>query len=180
MKTIYLKAWMFLLCFTVVISSISCSKDDTSSDEIQNEEVENSSKDEDSSNENTNEEASTIETQILQLVNTHRTSIGKPVLATNSLAASLAKEHSLFMIDQGKISHDNSEARGLRLVNEENANKVGENVANKYKTAQEVMEAWLNSSGHKRNIEGDYTHIGISALKNASGHYYYTQIFLRK
>lgn len=163
MKTIYLKTWTFLLCFTLVISSISCSKDDVSSPE----------------NIKT-EEATTIESQILQLVNNHRTNIGKSVLVLNSLAVTLAEEHTLFMINQGEISHDNYEERGLRLVNEEQANKVGENVAYKYKTAQEVMDGWLNSSGHKKNIEGDFTHIGISAIKNDAGQYYYTQVFLRK
>jgi len=162
MKPIYLKTRTFLVCFTVIISGISCSKEDSSLNEI------------------INEAALTTENQILQLVNNHRTSLGKPALATNTLAASLAQDHTLFMIDQGEISHDNSEERGLRLINEEKANKVGENVAYKYKTAQEVMEAWLNSSGHKKNIEEDFTHIGISALKNDSEQYYFTQVFLRK
>ena len=146
----------------MIISGISCSKEDSSLNEI------------------INEAALTTENQILQLVNNHRTSLGKPALATNTLAASLAQDHTLFMIDQGEISHDNSEERGLRLINEEKANKVGENVAYKYKTAQEVMEAWLNSSRHKKNIEEDFTHIGISALKNDSEQYYFTQVFLRK
>lgn len=163
MNTIYLKTWTFLLCFTVIICSTSCSTDEASSlEEIKN------------------QEAATTETQILQLVNTHRESIGKLALITNSLAASLAKDHTLFMIDQGEISHDNSEERGLRLINEEKANKIGENVAYKYKTAQEVMDAWLNSSGHKKNIEGDFTHVGISAIKSDSGQLYYTQVFFRK
>ena len=84
------------------------------------------------------------------------------------------------MVDQNEISHDNSDKRGLRLINEEQANKVGENVAYKYKNAEEVMEAWLNSSGHKKNIEADYTHIGIGAVKNDVGIYYFTQVFFRK
>ncbi|WP_298531820.1 CAP domain-containing protein [uncultured Algibacter sp.] len=163
MKTAYLKTRMFLVCFAVIISGISCSKDETSIPEEAN-----------------NEDAVNIEAQILQLVNTHRESIGKSALASNSFAASLAKDHTLFMIDQGKLSHDNSDERFERLFDEEKANKVGENVAYKYNTAEKVMEAWLNSSGHKKNIEGDFTHVGISALKNDAGQYYYTQLFLRK
>ena len=163
MKTVFFKIRMFLICFTVIISGISCSKDEASTPEEIN-----------------YQEAKTTETQILELVNTHRESMGKSILSSNALAADLAKDHTLYMIDQGKLSHDNSDDRFQRLFDEENANKVAENVAYKYKTAQEVMDAWLNSSGHKKNIEGDFTHIGISALKNDAGQYYYTQVFLRK
>ena len=163
MKTIYLKTRLFLVCFVIIASGISCSKDEASTLE-----------------EIAKEEAVTIEAQILELLNIHREGIGKSVLSSNSLAATLAKDHTLFMIDQGKLSHENSDERFERLFSEENANKVGENVAYKYKTADEVMEAWLNSDGHKKNIEGDFTHVGISAIKNDSGQYYFTQVFLRK
>ena len=42
------------------------------------------------------------------------------------------------------------------------------------------MTAWLNSPGHRKNIEGDFTHIGIGVVKNDAGVYYFTQIFLKK
>lgn len=161
MKNFYFKTWFILACFTVLTLSVSCSKEDSQQD------IEN-------------QEAKTTTTEILQLVNVHRASLGKSALSQNDLATQLAEEHSLYMINQNEISHDNFDERGSRLINEEQANKVGENVAYKYKTAQEVMEAWLNSSAHKKNIEGDYTHIGISAMKNDDGIYYFTQVFFRK
>lgn len=161
MKNFYLKTWFFMACFIVLTTNVSCSKDDSQQD------IEK-------------QEAQTVTNEILQLVNSHRVSVGKSALSKNDLATQLAEEHSLYMINQNEISHDNSSERGLRLINEEQANKVGENVAYKYKTAEEVMEAWLNSSGHKKNIEADYTHIGISAVKNDVGIYYFTQVFFRK
>jgi len=161
MNKFYFKTWLVLACFTVLTCTVSCSKDDSQED------IEKL-------------EAKTIADEILQLVNTHRASVAKSALSKNDLATQLAEEHTLFMIEQNEISHENSDQRGFRLINEEQANKVGENVAFKYKTAQEVMEAWLNSSGHKKNIEADYTHIGIGAVKNDAGIYYYTQVFFRK
>jgi CRISPR-associated protein Cas8b1/Cst1 subtype I-B len=161
MKYFYPKTWFIIGCFAVLTFTTSCSKDESQED------IEK-------------QEAKTISNEILQLVNSHRTSTGKAALSKNELATQLAEEHSIYMIDQNKISHDNSGERGLRLINEEQANKVGENVAYKYKNAEEVMEAWLNSSGHKKNIEADYTHIGISAVKNDDGIYYFTQVFFRK
>ena len=38
----------------------------------------------------------------------------------------------------------------------------------------------LNSAGHKANIEGDFTHFGISIRTNAEGKKYYTNIFVKK
>ncbi|WP_136482186.1 CAP domain-containing protein [Cognatitamlana onchidii] len=169
MKTIYAKARQCFICVVAAICIMSCSNDEV-----------DIPVDDDSSEDIINVEASAIETEILQLVNNHRSSIGKSKLEINNLAAVLAKEHTLYMINKGDISHDNFDERGDRLISEEQAIKVGENVAFKYRTAKEVMEAWLNSPGHKANIEANFTHIGISAIKDNSGFFYYTQVFFRK
>ncbi len=160
MNKYYFKTWLVLACFTVLTCTVSCSKDDSQED------IEK-------------QEAKTITNEILQLVNTYRASVGKSALIANNLATELAEEHTLFMIDQNEISHDNFDQRGRRLINEENAVKVGENVAFKYKTAEEVMDAWINSDGHRKNLEGDFVHIGISAIKNDAGVYYFTQLFFK-
>jgi uncharacterized protein YkwD len=41
------------------------------------------------------------------------------------------------------------------------------------------MTGWLNSSGHKANIEGNFAHISIATIKDSQGRYYYTQLFYR-
>ena len=38
---------------------------------------------------------------------------------------------------------------------------AGENIAKGQATAEQVMRDWLNSSGHRANILGNYTEIGI-------------------
>ena len=161
MKTYYSKTWLVLLCFAVLSFTVSCSKDDSQEDvEIT--------------------EALSISEEIFQLVNAHRLSIGKNALFKNTLATELAEEHTHYMISQNEISHDGFSERSNRLFNEESATRTGENVAYGQQSAEHVMEAWINSSGHRANIEGDFTHIGISAIKNQSGVYYYTQIFLKQ
>lgn len=162
MKTYNFKAWCILLCFTVLICTVSCSKDAISENDIEKQEV-----------------LSVVE-EILELVNTHRTGIGKESLSMNTLATDLANEHTFYMIDQNDISHDDFDQRSSKLFEEENATRTGENVAFGQQSAKAVMEAWLNSSGHRENIEGDFTHIGIGVIKNNSGVYYFTQIFLKK
>ncbi|MBU2950455.1 CAP domain-containing protein [Tamlana agarivorans] len=161
MKTTYLKPWFALVCFTMIICSVSCSSsDDSESNEAK--------------------EESTINTQVLSALNDHRLSLEKPVLIMNAYASTLANEHSLYMAAQSKLSYDNLNERAVLLIENENPSKMAESVASKYKTADEVLEAMLNHSGNKNNIEADFTHIGIGANKSDSGVYYYSFIFLKK
>lgn len=125
------------------------------------------------------DEALTISEGILELVNAHRQSIDKSSLIRNTTADDLAAEHTNYMIAQQRISHDDFSARFQSLKQDVNAYGAGENVAYGYPTAETVMEGWINSPGHKANIEGNFTHIGIAAIKNSEGVYYYTQLFYR-
>ena len=55
---------------------------------------------------------------------------------------------------------------------------AGENIAKGQKTAAQVVNAWMNSSGHRANIMStSYTHIGVGYV--ADGHYW-TQMFIKK
>lgn len=162
MKIFRLKTYVFALFLASIFISVSCSKDEISEDDIEL------------------SETLSMADEILQIVNSHRASIGKDPLEFNTLANDLAYEHTLYMIAQRDISHDDFDNRSDRLIVEENASRTGENVAYGQRSAKAVMEAWLNSSGHRRNIEGDFTHIGIAVIKNNSGTYYYTQIFFKK
>lgn len=159
MKTFCSKTYYLLFCFVAIISATSCSKDEAAVE--------------------TPESLSMAE-KILQLVNAHRQNLGYNSLEFNALANTLAYEHTEYMIRQNDISHDDFDARADRLFDDENARGVGENVAYGQQSAQAVMTAWLNSPGHRRNIEGNFTHIGIAVIRNANGVYYFTQLFLRK
>ena len=53
---------------------------------------------------------------------------------------------------------------------------AGENIAMGQKTPQQVMDSWMNSSGHRANIlNASYTQIGVGYV--ASGNYW-TQMFI--
>ncbi|TBX66972.1 CAP domain-containing protein, partial [Flavobacterium silvisoli] len=61
------------------------------------------------------------------------------------------------------------------------AERVGENVAYNYSTAESAFSAWMNSPTHKANIEGNFTHFGISVTTDpATGRKYYTNMFIKK
>lgn len=54
---------------------------------------------------------------------------------------------------------------------------AGENIAIGQKTPEEVVSAWMNSSGHRANIlNSKYKYIGIGCVKSGNG-YAWTQLF---
>lgn len=120
---------------------------------------------------------------ILVYVNQHRKSIGKAPLEMLNAASTQAAIHSRNMATKKvAFSHDGFETRFKNIKNQVPGNFTGaaENVAYGEMTAAEVVDGWLHSPGHKKNIEGDYNLTGIGVSKDKDGTIYYTQIFLRK
>ena len=123
-----------------------------------------------------------MEKDILYYINQYRSSIGLPALQMISAATEQATQHSIDMANRAILfGHDGFDERMDNI-----AKKIGfvhataENVAYGKLTAKEVVDLWLNSPGHKKNIEGNYTLTGIGLAKDADGLVFYTQIFLRK
>lgn len=122
----------------------------------------------------------TMANEILRLINQHRLAMGQhEILSDQKLASAYAVEHTKYMIGLSAINHDNFHIRSAGMINA-GALFVAENVAYGYDTAEEVVEGWLNSPSHKVNIESNHTHSGFGILKDATGQYYFTQLFYRK
>ncbi|MCK0131836.1 CAP domain-containing protein [Flavobacteriaceae bacterium F08102] len=124
-------------------------------------------------------ESSTITNDILKLINKHREINGLHTLKRNATADKLAENHNKYMIANDVVNHDHFNERASALRKDEQAKGVGENVAWGYKDAQQVVNAWLDSPGHKANIEGDFTNSGLSAMKDDNGTYYFTHLFYK-
>lgn len=122
---------------------------------------------------------SDIESETMRLINEHRLSIGLNALKINNHISYKCLEHDKYMIQNNVMNHDNFSARAENIMKLLKGNKVGENVAAKYTTAADVVQGWLDSPGHKENIEGDYTHFGIAVKSDASGNKYFTNIFAK-
>ena len=123
----------------------------------------------------------TIEIEILNLVNAHRQSIGLSTLQSLDIISGVAEGHTNYMIETGEVSHDNFATRSEQLIKDAHAISVGENVGYGYGTAEGVVNGWLNSEGHRKIIENsDYTHFGISTELDSKGRNYFTQIFINK
>jgi uncharacterized protein YkwD len=123
-----------------------------------------------------------MEKDILYYINQYRNSIGLPALQIINAASEQATQHSIEMANRATpFGHEGFDERIDNIVK-----KIGfvhasaENVAYGKLTAKEVVDLWLNSPGHKKNIEGNYALTGIGLAKDAEGLVFYTQIFLRK
>jgi len=126
------------------------------------------------------QEAKTIEVEILELINNHRLSLGLSPLAEMNIIKSVAYSHTDYMVDNDEVSHHNFFTRSNYLKSNAGAQKVSENVAFGYSSAESVVRAWIKSEAHKANLEGDYTNFDVSAEKNEEGRWYYTNIFIKK
>lgn len=122
-----------------------------------------------------------LETEVLNLVNAHRQSMGISSLSLLNSISGVAVGHTNYMINISELNHDYFAQRTQYLMSNENAKSVGENVAYGYATAQGVLNGWLNSDAHRKVIENEkFTHIGISIEPNSENRNYYTQIFISK
>jgi len=124
--------------------------------------------------------ADTMESDILKYVNEDRAAHGLSPLQMNQLESSLAAKHSHDMsVGKVKFGHEGFNARAKTIQKELGSVEVGENVAEGPMTAREVVEGWLHSPGHKKNIEGNFTLTGIGYASDKRGQIYFTQIFSR-
>lgn len=115
---------------------------------------------------------------VLDEINAHRASIGLDDLTIDNSSKSQAVAHTIYMVEQNKMSHDNFFKRS-DFLKAKGAEVVSENVAYGQRTPELVVAAWLNSPTHKAAIESDYTHTGIGVAANEYGINYYTQIFIK-
>jgi len=114
------------------------------------------------------------------LINNHRISIGLNPLNDLSIIKSQTFSHTDYMASVNDVNHDYFYSRKAFLVNNASALKVSENVAYGYSSAASVVNAWINSDGHRGNIEGDFTDFEVSAEKDANNKWYFTNIFIKK
>jgi uncharacterized protein YkwD len=125
-----------------------------------------------------------MDASILRYINDYRRSKGLSSLQALDVATEQAYLHSKNMAT-GKtgFGHTGFDKRVQVIQKTMGVSYVSasaENVANGQLSAKEVVKGWLNSPGHKRNIEGNYTLTGIGTYKDREGNFYFTQIFIRK
>lgn len=126
-----------------------------------------------------NQEIRNFEQEVIRLTNIERQKAGLTPLKEHWELSRVAKHKSIDMAQRNYFSHtsptygspfDMIRAYGLTY------RSAGENIAKGQRTPQQVVNAWMNSSGHRANIlNHSYTHIGVGY--EAKGHYW-TQMFI--
>lgn len=122
-----------------------------------------------------------MEEAILIHINAYRHKQGLSALTMDKNMVREARQHSADMATHRiSFGHQYFAARVKRLHAQiKNSNAGAENVAYNYKGAQDVVNNWVRSPGHKTNIIGNYNRTGIGIARDKQGKLYFTQIFLR-
>lgn len=127
---------------------------------------------------------SSYQQQVLDLVNAERAKRGISALTLDSSLSSVATKKSQDMVNKNYFDHtsptygspfDMMKQFGISY------RSAGENIAKGQKTPQEVVAAWMNSEGHRKNIlNPNFTNLGVGIAKDSNKTTYWTQMFIGK
>ena len=126
---------------------------------------------------------SATESRIFDLINAQRRSQGLRPLAHNPQLDQMAKIQAANMARFQKMAHDIPDASLPTLGDRARYvgyrySRISENVALGYPNAEAVVNGWMTSTGHRRNIlDGGVVETGIGIARSASGGVYYCQVF---
>ncbi|MEZ2716130.1 CAP domain-containing protein [Niallia circulans] len=126
-------------------------------------------------------EPSNFVSEVIDLTNAERKKQGLPALQAYPELNNVADMKAKDMNDKGYFSHTSPTygspfdmMRDFGITYE----SAGENIAQGQRSPEEVVNAWMNSEGHRANILNDkYTHIGVGFDE---GGYEWVQMFVKK
>lgn len=122
--------------------------------------------------------------EIHRLVNAHRVDAGLSALQWREEIAAIAQRHSSEMARGGRpFGHQHFDQRTAEIQEILPLGQIAENVAYDSRTGPSlpalVVQGWLSSSGHRRNIEGEFGLTGIGVAESPAGVRFFTQIFVQ-
>ncbi|WP_353618685.1 CAP domain-containing protein [Bacillus sp. ISL-37] len=129
----------------------------------------------------TGTEISAFESRVIDLTNEQRRKNGLPNLQPDTALSNVAQEKSNDMQAKNYFSHTSpTYGSPFDMMRDFGVsyNTAGENIAMGQRSAEEVVNAWMNSEGHRKNIlSPNYTHIGVGHTSQGN---YWTQMFIGK
>lgn len=121
---------------------------------------------------------------VLQLVNKERAKQGLKSLTLSTNLTSIANVKAKDMATKNYFSHTSpTYGSPFDMLQHFGVSyrSAGENIAAGQRTPQEVMTAWMNSSGHRANIlNSTYTELGVGYYKGGSYGTEWVQLFIGK
>lgn len=122
--------------------------------------------------------------QVMDLTNQERAKYGVPPLEWDWQVARVARYKSKDMRDKNYFSHTSpTYGSPFQMMKDFGVSyrSAGENIAAGQTTPEEVVRAWMNSEGHRKNILNEgYTRIGVGYVSGGSYGHYWTQMFISK
>ncbi|WP_093193773.1 SafA/ExsA family spore coat assembly protein [Salimicrobium halophilum] len=129
-------------------------------------------------------ETKSIEQLAVEKTNEQRRANGLAPLEIDWQLARVARYKSQDMRDKGYFSHQSpTYGSPFEMMRQFNISyrKAAENIAAGQSTAERVVNGWMNSPGHRKNIlDPDFTTIGIGYVEGGSYGHYWTQMFITK
>ncbi|GBF82627.1 CAP domain-containing protein [Aphanothece sacrum] len=123
-----------------------------------------------------------LEEEINRRVNQYRLSKNLPPLQMNAQMSYVARQYSQKMANKtATFSHDGFEGRAKTIGAKIPYQTFAENLAyikGYPDLASVAVKGWINSPGHRKNMEGNFNLTGVGIAKNSEGEYYFTQLFL--
>lgn len=118
--------------------------------------------------------------EVIRLVNVERNKEGLSSLSKNVTLCEAAQTRASEIITV--FDHTRPDGTSCFTVTDDYKIKwtaIGENIAKGQKSPQEVVEAWMNSPGHRANIlNSNFNQIGVGVVQSG-GYYYWAQLFIR-
>lgn len=120
---------------------------------------------------------------ILKLVNQERQKAGVPALTLSQKLTDIANTKAQDMADKNYFSHQSpTYGSPFDMLKHFGVSYsyAGENIAAGQKSAQEVMQSWMNSSGHRANIlNKNYTQLGVGYTEGGQYGTEWVQLFIK-
>lgn len=117
--------------------------------------------------------------QVVRLVNEERAKEGLPALTVDTGLTAAGNVRAKEIV--ASFSHTRPDGTSFATAIKEQGvsyRNAGENIAWGQKTPEDVVNAWMNSPGHRANIlNGNFTRIGVGHYQNGSGTNYWVQLF---
>ncbi|MGE8206510.1 CAP domain-containing protein [Heyndrickxia sp. NPDC080065] len=124
---------------------------------------------------------SQVAQQVINLTNNERAKNGLPALKVDTKLSGVAQKKSADMQQNHYFSHTSpTYGSPFDMMRDFGVSykSAGENIAMGQRTAQEVVNSWMNSQGHRENIlNKSFTHIGVGVEQTG---YHWSQMFISK
>jgi uncharacterized protein YkwD len=126
-----------------------------------------------------------LEEAIVAATNAERKKKELPPLEVDARLVVAAQRHAIAMAEAKKLAHELEGKGAADRVKDAGYDwgAVGENVAEGYEGAADVVAGWMKSEGHRENILDEkkfgFTRTGVGAHKAKDGTLYFCQVFAR-